>query len=285
MRSPIKWFGGKGLLTKKLLNYVPKHKYYLEVFGGAASLLFAKEPSDFEVYNDINDGLFNFWKVLHNKETFNEFYEKAIFTYYSRSVYEYAKENWNKTNDEIEKAYLWWIVTRMNFSGDIKSGWGFTITNSHNHMTQRNSSLLSIIDKLPEIHKRIQRVQIDKKDWLKCLETYTVNTKWNYENSFIYLDPPYVKYTRKSGGYEHELTEEDHKKLIKYLIENKKQNKFMLSGYDNEIYKELEKNGWKKICWDVACCAAGRTRTSGIQGKGATFKNKQRRIECIWMNY
>jgi len=285
MRSPIKWFGGKGLLTKKLLNYVPKHKYYLEVFGGAASLLFAKEPSDFEVYNDINDGLFNFWKVLHNKETFNEFYEKAIFTYYSKSVYEYAKENWNKTNDEIEKAYLWWIVARMNFSGDIKSGWGFTITNSHNHMTQRNSALLSIIDKLPEIHKRIQRVQIDKKDWLKCLETYTVNTKWNYENSFIYLDPPYVKSTRKSGEYDHELTEEDHKKLIKYLIENKKQNKFMLSGYDNEIYKELEKNGWKKICWDVACYAAGRTKINGIQGEGITFTKKQRRTECIWINY
>jgi len=285
MRSPITWFGGKGLLTKKLLNYIPKHKFYLEVFGGAASLLLAKEPTDFEVYNDLNDGLFTFWKIIHNEETFNKFYDKAIFTYYSRSVYEYAKENWNKTNDEIEKAYLWWIGAKMSFSGNFGSSWGYSLNKSSNHMHGRSSSMLSTLDNFPEIHKRMQRVQIEKKDWLECIETYTVKTEWNYNNSFIYLDPPYVKSTRRAGKYKHELTEEDHKKLVKYLIENKKRNKFMLSGYDNEIYKELEENGWKKICWDVACCAAGRTRTSGIQGKGATFKNKQRRIECIWMNY
>ncbi len=285
MRSPICWFGGKSLLVKKLLAYVPPHKYYLEVFGGGASLLLAKEPSDFEVYNDFDDGLFNFWKVIHDKDKFKKFYEKAQLTYYARSIYNYSKENWDKTDDEVEKAYLWWIVAKMNFSGEFGSGWGIIISESCNHMARRNSALLSTIDNLPEIHKRMQRVQIEKKDWLECIETYTVNTTWNYENSFIYLDPPYVKSTRRSGGYEHELTEEDHKKLVKYLIENKKRNKFILSGYDNEIYKELEENSWKKVCWDVACSSAGRTRASGIRGKGATFSNNQRRTECIWINY
>ncbi|WP_414647656.1 DNA adenine methylase, partial [Desulfurella sp.] len=39
MKSPIRWFGGKSHLVKKLLNYIPKHQYYLELFGGGASLL------------------------------------------------------------------------------------------------------------------------------------------------------------------------------------------------------------------------------------------------------
>ena len=45
LRSPIKWFGGKGKFVSKLLPLMPPHLSYVEVFGGGASLLFAKEPS------------------------------------------------------------------------------------------------------------------------------------------------------------------------------------------------------------------------------------------------
>lgn len=44
MRSPIRWFGGKGNMVSKLLKLVPPHEHYVEVFGGGASLLFAKPP-------------------------------------------------------------------------------------------------------------------------------------------------------------------------------------------------------------------------------------------------
>ena len=54
LRSPIVWFGGKGLMTAKLLKLMPPHKIYVEVFGGGASLLFAKRTSPVEVYNDID---------------------------------------------------------------------------------------------------------------------------------------------------------------------------------------------------------------------------------------
>ena len=68
MRSPIKWFGGKGQMTKKLLPLIPEHVTYVEVFGGGASLLFAKPPSKVEVYNDLNSGLVNFFRVLAAEE-------------------------------------------------------------------------------------------------------------------------------------------------------------------------------------------------------------------------
>ena len=53
MRSPITWCGGKGLLVTKLLELMPEHKVYVEVFGGGASLLFGKKPAKVEIYNDI----------------------------------------------------------------------------------------------------------------------------------------------------------------------------------------------------------------------------------------
>jgi len=66
LRSPMWWFGGKGKMVKKLLPLIPQHKIYVEVFGGGASLLFAKEPSPVEVYNDLNSDLVNFFRVLRD---------------------------------------------------------------------------------------------------------------------------------------------------------------------------------------------------------------------------
>jgi len=43
LRSPIVWVGGKSMMVEKLLKYVPLHRIYVEVFGGGASLLFAKD--------------------------------------------------------------------------------------------------------------------------------------------------------------------------------------------------------------------------------------------------
>jgi len=68
LRSPIFWFGGKGNMVAKLLNLIPPHEHYCEPFGGGASLLFAKRPcGGVEVYNDINEGLYDLFCVLRER--------------------------------------------------------------------------------------------------------------------------------------------------------------------------------------------------------------------------
>lgn len=42
----------------------PKHKGYVEAFGGSGYMLFAKEPSKWEVLNDFDGKLMNFWSVI-----------------------------------------------------------------------------------------------------------------------------------------------------------------------------------------------------------------------------
>jgi len=281
MRSPIKWFGGKGQLVPKLLKYVPEHIYYCEVFGGGASLLFAKKPSGFEVYNDLDSGLVNFFKVLRDEKKFEKFYRKVCLTPYSREIYYWCKENWENIEDEIEKAWEWYVVATWSFGGSFGEGWGYAVNEIGRNMPSICSKWLSIIELLPQIHQRVMRVQIEHLDWYDLLEKYD----WEYDKSFYYLDPPYLSKTRRKGGYKHELETDNHKKLIQYLLDNRTKKRFMLSGYDNKIYKQLEDNGWQKICWDVACNAVGKTRGTGILGKDSTKKFNQRRIECIWINY
>ena len=45
IRSPFKWVGGKSRLRKKIISMLPPHECYVEVFSGAAWVLFGKDPS------------------------------------------------------------------------------------------------------------------------------------------------------------------------------------------------------------------------------------------------
>jgi len=70
------------------------------------------------------------------------------------------------------------------------------------------------------------------------------------------------------------MSEEDHIDLLNSLLYYKDNSKFMLSGYDNDIYNNFL-TGWNKHCFEVGLHAA----------KAVKGKNNQRRTECIWMNY
>lgn len=58
LKAPFGWVGGKSKLAKDIVELMPKHRLYAEVFGGALNVLYAKpKPSNgkqAEVVNDIN---------------------------------------------------------------------------------------------------------------------------------------------------------------------------------------------------------------------------------------
>lgn len=275
MRSPIWWFGGKGRMVKKLLPLFPPHHTYVEAFGGGASLLFAKRPSPVEVYNDLDGGLVNFFRVLRDPRRFKQLYRLVQSTPYAREEYDFCRETWQDCADDVERAWRWFVVARMSFSGRFGSGYGSVVTTSDRGMAGTCSNWLSIIDQLPQIHARLMRVQIENSDWRVILDRYdTLDT-------LFYLDPPYLPDTRSSGKYKHELTLEDHADLVGVLLDIK--GKAILSGYDHEVYTPLADAGWQKHTWATACYAAGRTRNSSLQGAGAAL-DKQARVECAWVS-
>lgn len=272
LRSPIRYFGGKCNFVSKLLDFIPPHKIYVEVFGGGASLLFAKKPSPIEVYNDIDSNIVNLFRVLRDKEKFEEFYRLACLTPYSREEYKYCKVNLDNCNDDIERAWMFYVLARQCFGGSINSGWGFAVARSYRGMAEACSKWLSAVENLPAIHQRIMRVQIENDDFRKIIPRYDT------EETFFYIDPPYVPDTRKSGKYKHEMTVEDHRDLVNLLLNVK--GKVLLSGYKHEVYKPLEDAGWDRYEFETACHAVGRTRQTGILGEGSA-KAKQPRTECL----
>jgi len=50
-------------MAAAIIDRIPRHKTYAEVFGGAAWVLFKKTPSPAEVLNDLDRHLMNFYRV------------------------------------------------------------------------------------------------------------------------------------------------------------------------------------------------------------------------------
>ena len=286
MKPPFGWFGGKERIIHALLPHVPSHDAYLELFFRAGSLFFAKRPSQIEVINDIDKDLMNFYSVLRDDVKFNKFMKLTYLTLYSRAEYMHALEKFKRRawKDDVERAYLFYIIARMSFAGHFGHSWGYDISATSKGMSRTVHAYLSSVDRLPEIHERLRHAQIECDDWLSVYERYV--PKWLQDGLkvFVYLDPPYLEDVRRNGKYRYEFSRRRHRELIE-VIKREKKAKIMLSGYPSPLYEELEEAGWCKKCWNVACHAVGRTRAYGMLGEGATFSKNQRRIECIWMNY
>jgi DNA adenine methylase len=108
--------GGKFYLIKKLLPLIPPHEVYVEVFGGAAALLFNKPPSKVEVYNDINSELVNFFHVLRDDVRWKILQEKLLLTPYSREEFELACREESGV-DDVERARRFYVRIQQSFSG------------------------------------------------------------------------------------------------------------------------------------------------------------------------
>jgi len=270
LRSPVTWFGGKGCFRRKLYPLLPEHTAYVEPFGGGASVLIGKPPVDIEVYNDLDEGLFTFFQVVANPILFPHFWQRVCHLPYSRGLYEECRTTWFATHDPLERAVRWFVVARQSFSGEFGCSWGSCISVSNQGRIETTSSWQSIIRALPEIHARLQRVQIEHCEFRDCL------TRYQGKGYLAYCDPPYVAATRKSGTYAHEMTDKDHRDLVEILL--KYQGCVVLSGYPNDLYSPLETAGWSRLDFRSCCTACGRTKAT------AHKRSTLARTECVWMN-
>src|SRR6516225_6569768 len=102
------------------------------------------------------------------------------------------------------------------------------------------------------IADRVRTVQIEHGGWLEIVESYDT------PNTLFYCDPPFVKSTRRSGKYQHEMDNAEHRELVEVLLSI--QGRVVVSGYRNAIYRPLEEAGWKCVDVPTICYAVGRTR-------------------------
>lgn len=252
MRAVLKYPGAKNRIAEWICSYMPKHDVYLEPFGGSLAVLFEKPRSHIETVNDLNGEVVNFFRILRDLP---EELNRAIkLTPYSREEYENA---YIPVEDGIERARRFCVRCWMGF------GCANLYKNGFKSGQQTNSPNPAAAWRLlPETIKlaaeRLKGVQIEQLPALELLLRYDT------EDVFAYLDPPYLHETRKNYLYRHEMSDQEHEELLSVIVNHK--GKILISGYDNDMYNDYLK-GWHKTYKDTRA------------------ENGLKRTEVLWMNY
>jgi DNA adenine methylase len=217
MNSFIGWIGGKKLLREEVIKRFPeKMGRYIEVFGGAAWVLFHKEKhADFEVYNDYNSDLVNLFRCV--KYHCGELQRELSCLLTSRELFEDFKAQYNTRGmTDIQKAARFFMLIKTSYGSDSHT-FG-CIKKNINHATEY----------LEAIQQRLMRVVVENKSYENLIKVY------DRPDAVFYLDPPYVG-TEKY--YAASFTKEDHLKLREILGQIK--GKFILSYNDCEEVRTL----------------------------------------------
>ena len=76
----VRYHGSKWRLFPWLSQFIPDHRIYVEPFGGGASGLLQKPRAQSEVYNDLDDDIVNFFRVLRDPEKAAELCQQLELT-------------------------------------------------------------------------------------------------------------------------------------------------------------------------------------------------------------
>ena len=271
MNQPIKYHGGKHYLASWIISQMPKHLHYVEPFFGGGSVLLEKNPhGTSEVVSDLDGRLTNFWRVLREPSTFEQFARVVAMTPFSNQFFNESMDRINEflygSGIDINAAVDFFILARQSRQGLMKDFATLSRNRVRRGMNEQVSSWLSAIEGLPEVHKRLKQVVILTDDFVKIIKSQ------DGPNTLFYLDPPYLHETRRTvNDYKYELSPARHEELLNLCGEMK--GKFLLSGYRSQLYQDYQDEfGWS--------CAVKE-----IDNKASSAEVKEIKEECLWRNF
>lgn len=244
LKPILAYVGGKFLLAKDIVNLIPNHLNYCEVFGGSLSVLLAKPYLKWYKCNYLKNNLFNN-ENIEQKLSFNEIVNDAsnnlinlylIIKKYplqffnnldclpiSRYLFENIKNGNIQPRNDLEKAVFYYYRILHSFGAkgsnfaNLRTGKKFKVTNEF---------------MFKQFSERLKHVIIENKDY-----EYIINY-YDTKDTFFYLDPPYYNVCNVSTYYEN--FKEENFVNLKEILDNI-QGKFLLSINYCDFIKEFFK--------------------------------------------
>lgn len=255
-QAAFRYMGSKWRIAPWIISHFGPHRYYIEVFGGSAAVLLRKPPEQNEVYNDLNGEVFNFFRVVRDKNQVAELQRLLDLTPYSHDE---AALSFEPSDDPIEGARRFFVRANLMFG----SGSLFEKNPTSSFETRPVGGVFpsaKFRDKtaqLQAISGRFRHVVVENRPALDLIRIH------DRPDTLFYLDPPYVSETfGPRHQYPCNMTDDDHRELAAALHQIRGQA--IISGYSCALYQELYQD------WHM------ETR------KAISFKSTERQ-ECIWI--
>jgi DNA adenine methylase len=239
-RPVLRYHGGKWVIAPWIVANLPPHRKYVELYGGAGSVLLRKPRSYAEIYNDIDGMLVNVFRVLRDPDKAERLRRELELTPFAREEFDAAFNDPDPT-DDVERARRTIVLSYMGFGTDsITRGYrtGFRGKSNRSGTTPahdwRNYPL-----HVASWIERLRGVVIEHRDAFEVMD-YADDT-----DTLFYVDPPYVHSSRTSSrgkhGYRFEMSDDDHVTLAARL--HSVRGQVVISGYWTELYADLY-SGW-----------------------------------------
>lgn len=264
-RPVLRYHGGKWRAAPRIIAMMPPHRVYVEPFAGAASVLMRKPRAYAEVLNDLDDQIVALFRILRDPARAERLTELLERTPFARSEFELSYE---VAEDPVEQARRLIVRSFMGFGSDGHNAAvrvGFRRTSNRSHTTPAHD-WRNFPAALGAVTERLQGVVIENGDAFEVMAAH------DGPEVLHYADPPYLPDVRsdksRKGGakyhaYRHELSEDDHVRLLDLL--NGLDGMVLLSGYPHPLYDDALQ-GWE-------------CRTFEALADGA-----RKRTEAVWIN-
>ncbi len=227
VNSPIKWVGGKSRLRKQIIELLPQHTCYLELFSGAAWVLFGKPPSSVEVLNDIDEDLINFFRVVRHRP--NDLIQSFDLELVARAEFERLAALDPTTLDEVERAHRFYYLIMAGWGGELNYPRFQTSITDGGGGNRLIGALNTLRQRIQPVHERLRNVIVERLDWRACIDRY------DREGTLAYIDPPYPN---NGCNYAHNMRSwEEHRELAARL--NQTRCRWIYSSYDSLEIREL----------------------------------------------
>ena len=270
LKTPLRYPGGKSRAVTKMGQYLPdlrEYKEFREPFlgGGSVAIYLSKMHPSLNIWvNDLYEPLVNFWLSIQNNgeqlyTDLRDLKKKHPNRDSARGLFIESKEVINdeeKTNQE--RAVAFYIVNKCSFSGLTESS-SFSAQASESNFSMRG------IEKLIGYQENIS-------DWKITNTTYEALLT-NWQDAFIYLDPPYdIKdnlYGKK--GAMHKKFDHD-----KFAADCDRHAADMMVSYNSsQLVKDRFKD-WTAAEFDL---------TYTMRSVGDYMSDQQKRKELLLINY
>ncbi|AQW85500.1 adenine-specific DNA methyltransferase [Campylobacter pinnipediorum subsp. caledonicus] len=216
-KAAFGWVGGKSKLAKDIIALMPKHDKYVEVFGGALSVFYQKEPSKCEILNDINGELINLHRIIKTRpQSLNIELNNMLR---SREIFYLIKDKKLKPRNNIQRAAFYFYLISLSFG-----------SKGNNFAMAKNRNSKNIYRDFTLQSRRLKGAIIENMSYERLIKEY------DSKDTLFYLDPPYVG-TESYYKTPKDFNIADHKNLS-YMLNNINA-KFILSYNDCDLVREL----------------------------------------------
>lgn len=250
VRAFFKYPGSKARCVKDIVPHLPVRDTYIEVFGGSAAVLLARQKSKLEVYNDRWAGVVAFFRCIQNQEKAEALVQKFEWCLHSREEFIFNRETWQNIGDDVERAARWLYIQHYSFAG---------IGKYFGRATTTPTPTVILVDKLREewkpLHYRMKSVIVENQDWRPMMVDFDA------PGAVFYLDPPYLNTAPQA--YNEIMQSRDHIVMLERIFNM--QAFVAVSSYENDVYN--------KFPWDQKIYLEKKTGHS-MMPQGTNEQNK-----------